>query len=70
MNNVYSRSRTYPGHGPGLFHCWRIEPTARHSGGSYRMPFQDGTRKIEIQHSPRSPGGPQVESEVLVAQHT
>jgi len=54
-------------HGPELFRCWSTESTARHSGGSHRMPFQDGTRKIESQRSPQSPGDPQVESEVLAA---
>jgi len=57
-------------HGPGLFCCWRTKPTTRRLGGSYRMPFQDCTRKLESQRSPRSSGGAQVEPDDLIVQHT
>jgi len=52
------------------FHCWCMEPAARPTGGSYRMPFSRWYQEGGSQHSPRSPGGPQVRPEVLVAQHT
>ena len=57
-------------HDRGLLCYWSTEPTTRHSEGSYRMPFQNGTRKVESHCSPRSPGGPQIETEYLVTQHT
>jgi len=33
------------GHDQALFHYLRTEPTARHSEGSYSMPFHDGTMR-------------------------
>ena len=49
--------------------AWWTEPAARRSGGSYRMPLSRWYQEGGSQHSPRSPGGPQVRPEVLVAQH-
>ena len=43
------------------------EPTARHIGGSYKMPFMRWYQEGGSQRPPWSPGVPQVESEDLVA---
>ena len=34
-----------PGPRSRVFHCWCMQPAARPTRGSYRMPFQDGTKK-------------------------
>ena len=53
-------------HGPGRSVTGaRNQPT----GGSYRMPLSRWYQEGGSQHFPRSPGGPQVRPEVLVAQH-
>ena len=57
-------------HGPGRSVTGAREPAARRTGGSYRMPLSRWYHEGGSQYSPRSPGGPQVRPEVLVAQHT
>ena len=49
--------------------AWWTEHAARRTGGSYCMPLSWWYQEGGSQHSPRSPGGPQVRPEVLVAQH-
>ena len=51
-------------HGPGLFHCWRMEPVARRKEGSYRMPLSRWYQEGGSQRFPRSPGGPHVKLKI------
>ena len=69
-NNIYSGSHTCPGPRSMMFRCWCTKPAARPTWGSYKMPLSRWYQDGGSQHSPRSPGGPQVRPEVIVAQHT
>jgi len=54
-----------PGPWSRTFRCWCSEPATRRTGESYRMLFSRWYQERGSQHSPRSPGGPQVRPKVL-----
>ena len=56
MCYVYSGSRAYPGAWHRMFRYWCTKPTARRTGGSYRMPFSRWYQEGGSQHSPQSLG--------------
>jgi len=62
-NSVYSGFRACLGPRPRAFHCWYMEPAARPTGGSYRMPLSRWYQKEGRHRSPRSLGVPQVRPE-------
>jgi len=56
-------------HDPGCSGADSESATRQTGGGSYIMPIQECSREVGSHHSPRSLGGPQVKSKVLLAQH-
>ena len=57
-------------HGPGCFGTDPEPSTRKTGGGSYIMPIQEYNRRQRVNVPLGTPGGPQVEPEVLVAEHT